>query len=296
MICRSIGRKARFVYILPKQLVEQLATLHLPALGAKLTVFAQEDVDYTVVKLERLSRSTRSKQGRLLHQRHFLSKARCRGVGTPSWAGPLTTSLRGLWVSGYLPRAMADRAQGRQPENRPGGDDSDPGLASRRERDPTARRGTLKPAWSVSKSSKGKGPKDPGASCKAQRGNCRPQLVQADFLFPLLRFQFHLRPDVPDAYSGNCSLVLARHGDTSVRQHSVMRTLKPCPSRIPALWRIEDCSCVTLIFCVIKFGAVPDERVCNLWSLLRRNHFDFLLFWTILNFAGFRKFLMTASR
>ena len=24
-------------------------------------------------------------------------------VGTPSWAGPLTTSLRGLWVSGYLP-------------------------------------------------------------------------------------------------------------------------------------------------------------------------------------------------
>ena len=57
-------------------------------------------------------------------------------VGTPSWAGPLTTSLRGLWVSGYLPRAMADRAQGRRPDNRPGGDDSDPGLASRRERGP----------------------------------------------------------------------------------------------------------------------------------------------------------------
>ena len=38
---------------------------------------------------------------------------------TPSWAGPLTTSLRGLWVSGYLPRAMADRARGRRPENRP---------------------------------------------------------------------------------------------------------------------------------------------------------------------------------
>ena len=55
-------------------------------------------------------------------------------MGTPSWAGPLTTSLRGLWVSGYLPRAMADRAQGRRPDNRPGGDDSDPGLASRRER------------------------------------------------------------------------------------------------------------------------------------------------------------------
>ena len=44
---------------------------------------------------------------------------RCRGVGTPSWTGPLTTSLRGLWVSGYLSRAMADRAKGRRPENRP---------------------------------------------------------------------------------------------------------------------------------------------------------------------------------
>ena len=38
----------------------------------------------------------------------LFSTPRCRGVGTPSWAGPLTTSLRGLWVSGYLPRAMAD--------------------------------------------------------------------------------------------------------------------------------------------------------------------------------------------
>ena len=44
---------------------------------------------------------------------------RSRGVGTPSWTGPLTTSLRGLWVSGYLSRAMADRTQGRRPENRP---------------------------------------------------------------------------------------------------------------------------------------------------------------------------------
>ena len=64
----------------------------------------------------------------------LFSTPRCRGVGTPCWAGPLTTSLWGLWVSGYLPRAMADRAQGRRPDNRPGGDDSDPGLASRRER------------------------------------------------------------------------------------------------------------------------------------------------------------------
>ena len=33
---------------------------------------------------------------------------------------------------------MAHRAQGRRPENRPGGDDSDPGLASRRDCVPTA--------------------------------------------------------------------------------------------------------------------------------------------------------------
>ena len=33
------------VYLLAKQLVEQLATLHLPALGAVLNVFAQEHVD-----------------------------------------------------------------------------------------------------------------------------------------------------------------------------------------------------------------------------------------------------------
>ena len=71
-----------------------------------------------------------AKQGRLLYQRHCSESPRCRGVGTPSWAGPLTTSLRGLWVSGYLPRAMADRTKGRRPDNRPGGDDS----ASRRER------------------------------------------------------------------------------------------------------------------------------------------------------------------
>ena len=29
--------------------------------------------------------------------------ARSRGVGTPRVAGPLTTSLWGLWVSGLLP-------------------------------------------------------------------------------------------------------------------------------------------------------------------------------------------------
>ena len=35
--------------------------------------------------------------------------------GHPCWAGPLTTSLRGLWFSLYLPRAMVDRTKGRRP-------------------------------------------------------------------------------------------------------------------------------------------------------------------------------------
>ena len=41
---------------------------------------------------------------RLPKQRHSFSTPRCRGVGTLcANTGPLTTSLRGLWVSGLLP-------------------------------------------------------------------------------------------------------------------------------------------------------------------------------------------------
>ena len=98
------------------------------------------------------------------------------GGHPPCWAGPLTTSLRGPWVSGYLLRAMADRARGRRPDNRPRGDDSDPGLASRRESDlgncHATDKGTLKPAWTASvrkgagaqrpHCAKGRGPENPG--------------------------------------------------------------------------------------------------------------------------------------
>ena len=55
--------------------------------------------------------------------------------GAPLVDRPLTASLRGLWVSGYLSRAMADRAQeGGDPKTDQEGTTSDPGLASRRER------------------------------------------------------------------------------------------------------------------------------------------------------------------
>ena len=125
---------------------------------------------------------------RLRSNCHSMSPQKPWG-GHPKWAGPLTTSLRGLWVSGYLPRAMVERAKGRRPWNRPsaGGDDSDPVLATRRERDLTANpdqevlsnqrghctqgRGAQGPQCV-----KGRGPKDPGVAVPLPaavcRGNC----------------------------------------------------------------------------------------------------------------------------
>jgi adenosylhomocysteinase len=38
------------VYILPKELDEKVAALHLPALGAELTILSQEQADYIDVK------------------------------------------------------------------------------------------------------------------------------------------------------------------------------------------------------------------------------------------------------
>ena len=127
-------------------------------------------------------------------------------MGTPSWAGPLTTCLRGLWVSGYLPRAMADRAQGRRPDNRPGGDDSDPGLASRRELRPNChKRRYSQTSVDCIIREKGRGPEDPTmyegqgpenpsvvapfavASC---RGNCRRAVLRR-------LMKFDLRPCLP---------------------------------------------------------------------------------------------------
>jgi len=39
------------VYLLPKELDEKVAALHLPALGAELTVLSQEQADYIDVKV-----------------------------------------------------------------------------------------------------------------------------------------------------------------------------------------------------------------------------------------------------
>ena len=62
-----------------------------------------------------------------------------------------------------LEESYLSKREGRRPKNRPNeeGDDSDPGLASRRESDLTAtNRGTLKPARVLHQ---GRGPKDPSA-------------------------------------------------------------------------------------------------------------------------------------
>merc|ERR1711913_212575 len=40
------------VYLLPKELDEKVARLHLPALGAKLTVLSKDQADYIGVKLD----------------------------------------------------------------------------------------------------------------------------------------------------------------------------------------------------------------------------------------------------
>ena len=39
------------VYLLPKELDEKVAALHLPALGAELTVLTKEQADYIGVKV-----------------------------------------------------------------------------------------------------------------------------------------------------------------------------------------------------------------------------------------------------
>ena len=104
-------------------------------------------------------------------------------MGTLGVAGPLTTSLRGLWVSGLLPPDKGGpnkRAATLEPTKR--GRGPDPGLASRRESDLTAaKRGTLEPAWVLRKRegaqrpqcAKGKGPEDPGVAAPLAGAGCR---------------------------------------------------------------------------------------------------------------------------
>merc|ERR1712093_712870 len=49
---RDSGKYSKNVYLLPKELDEKVARLHLPALGAKLTTLTKEQADYIDVKVE----------------------------------------------------------------------------------------------------------------------------------------------------------------------------------------------------------------------------------------------------
>ena len=125
----------------------------------------------------------------------------------------LTTSLRGLWVSGYLPRAMADRAQGRRPDNRPGdtgGLTQTPGWHPEEKATlVTATRGsTLKPAWTASMRegagaqrphcAKGRDPRTPAswrhfavASCRGNRRRALDRRMGKIDLRPCGRHSVH---------------------------------------------------------------------------------------------------------
>ena len=107
-------------------------------------------------------------------------------MGTLCVAGPLATSLRGLWVSGLLPPDNGGRTKGRRPWNRPGekGDDSGPRAGNPKRQRPNCHsrpRGTLEPAWVLHQVEgpqrpqcvKGKGPKDPGVAAPPAPAGCR---------------------------------------------------------------------------------------------------------------------------
>ena len=48
---RTTGKYKNDVYTLPKELDEKVAKLHLPALGAELTVLSKEQADYIGVDI-----------------------------------------------------------------------------------------------------------------------------------------------------------------------------------------------------------------------------------------------------
>ena len=110
-------------------------------------------------------------------------------MGTPSWAGPLTTSLRGLWVSGYLPRAMADSAQGGDPKTdqvTQGADSQLPGWQPKENASQLPQQGVLLNQRGLQHTKrdggpkiplcKGKGPENPGVVAPFAVAGCRGNL------------------------------------------------------------------------------------------------------------------------
>ena len=93
--------------------------MRLFALSSELTVCTWEHPDYTGP----LRRDGSGQREMVVHSLMDAVAGARRAPGRPETGGvpskPPATILPGLWVSGYLPRAMVERAQGRRPKNRP---------------------------------------------------------------------------------------------------------------------------------------------------------------------------------
>ena len=119
----------------------------------------------------------------LLHQRHSFSTPRCRGVGTLCVAGPQATSLRGLWVSGFLPPCnggLCGRAATLEPTRRRRGR-LEPRAGNPKRQRPNCHlrpKGTLEPAWVLRQ---GVGPQRP----PVRRGGA-PRILASAALVPHL--------------------------------------------------------------------------------------------------------------
>ena len=152
---------------------------------------------------------------------------------------------------------MVDRTKGRRPKNRPcdSGDDSDPGLATQRDRDLTAtQRGTLEPAWVLHQGEgtqrpqcvKGKGPENPGVAAPLAAAGCRGNCWCAGRVFSVVRRwtttsrlprPLRVVPHEPsstfhDGDGGRHATVLVERG---LSRASGVRVCSPCRAHLFAL-------------------------------------------------------------
>ena len=152
---------------------------------------------------------------------------------------------------------MVDRTKGRRPKNRPcdSGDDSDPGLATQRDRDLTAtQRGTLEPAWVLHQGEgtqrpqcvKEKGPENPDVAAPLAAAGCRGNCWCAGRVFSVVRRwtttsrlprPLRVVPHEPsstfhDGDGGRHATVLVERG---LSRASGVRVCSPCRAHLFAL-------------------------------------------------------------
>ena len=175
---------------------------------------------------------------------------------------------------------MVDRAKGRRPKNRPcdSGDDSDPGLATQRDRDLSAtKRGTLEPAWVLHQGEatqrpqcvKGKGPENPGVAAPLAAAGCRGNCWCAGRVFSVVRRwtttsrlprPLRVVPHEPsstfhDGDGGRHATVLVERG---LSRASGVRVCSPCRAHLFAL-DVILCAPISL-FAFVAESAKPRLR------------------------------------